>query len=53
VQSKLSFMEEFPVLQPTLWDQLNEEDKRSVIETLARLIAKTIVAEKQSGERTR
>ena len=42
-------MEEFAVVPPTLWDQLSEEEKRNVIETLARLIAKSIVPEKQLG----
>jgi hypothetical protein len=49
VQSKLSFMEDLAVLQPTLWNQLDEEEKRNVIEKLARLITKLIVAEEQSG----
>jgi hypothetical protein len=49
VQSKLSFMEDHPILQPSVWDQLEDEQKSAVIEVLARLIAKTIVEEKQSG----
>ena len=49
VQTKLSFMEDVSVLHPTVWDQLDEEQKRIVTEMLARLISKIIVAEKQSG----
>ena len=49
MQTKLSFMEDVPVLQPTVWDQLDEEQKRIVTEMLARLIGKIIVAEQQSG----
>jgi hypothetical protein len=49
VQTKLSFMQDLPVVERALWERLKEEDKRSVIETLARLIAKMVVAETQSG----
>jgi len=49
VQTKLSFMDDLPVPQTSVWDQLDDEQKRVVIEMLSRLIAKMIVAEKQSG----
>ena len=49
MQTKLSFMDELPVPQTSVWDQLNDKQKSAVIDILARLIAKMIVAEKQSG----
>lgn len=49
VQTKLSFMEDVPIPQPTVWDQLDDEQRSVVIEMLSRLIAKMIVAEKQPG----
>jgi hypothetical protein len=49
VQTKLSFMEDLPVPQISVWDQLDDEQKSVVIEILSRLIAKMIVGEKQSG----
>ena len=45
MQSKLSFMDDVPILQISMWDQLDAEKKRVVIETLARLITKMVVAE--------
>jgi hypothetical protein len=42
-------MEDLPILQPSVWDQLENEHKSAVIEVLARLIARMIVAEKQAG----
>ena len=44
VQTKLSFMEEVPIPHPSVWDQLDEEAKRVVIEMLARLASEMIVA---------
>ena len=49
VQTKLSFMNDLAVPQTSVWDQVDDEQKNVVIEMLARLIAKMIVAEKQSG----
>jgi hypothetical protein len=45
VQTKLSFMDDVPILQISIWDQLDAQKKRVVIETLARLITKMVVAE--------
>jgi hypothetical protein len=42
VQTKLSFMEGLPVVQLSVWDQLEEEHKSAVLEMLARVIAKII-----------
>jgi hypothetical protein len=42
-------MDELPIPQIAVWDQLDEEQKSAVIEILARLMARMIVAEKQSG----
>ena len=50
MQTKLSFMEDLPVPQTAVWEQLENEQKRAVIDLLARVTAKMIVAEKQSGE---
>jgi hypothetical protein len=44
VQTKLSFMEDVPIAHPSVWDQWDEEQKRVVIEMLARLVGKMIVA---------
>jgi len=49
VQIKLSFLEDTPKLQPAVWDQLEQEPKIAVVEALARVIAKMIALEKQSG----
>ena len=49
MQIKLSFMDDLPVPQTSVWDQVDDEQKNVVIEMLARLIAKMIMAEKQSG----
>jgi hypothetical protein len=49
VQSKLSFMEDLPVPHLSVWDPLEEEDKKIVMEMLARVIAKMIAAEQHSG----
>jgi hypothetical protein len=44
MQTKLSFMDDVPVPQTSVWDELDEEQKSAVKEILARLIAKVIVA---------
>jgi hypothetical protein len=49
VQTKLSFMEDLPVPHRSVWDQLQEEHKNVVLEMLARVIAKMIATEQQSG----
>jgi hypothetical protein len=49
VQTKLSFMDDLPVPQTSVWDQLDDEQKSVVIEILSRLITKMIVAEKETG----
>src|SRR5439155_25681923 len=49
VQTKLSFMDDVAIPQISMWDQWDEEQKRVVIEMLARLISKMIVAKQQSG----
>jgi hypothetical protein len=49
VQTKLSFMQDLPLVQLWVWDQLEEEHKRVVLEMLARVIAKQIAAEQNSG----
>ena len=49
VQTKLSFMEDLPVPHLSVWDQLEEENKTFVLEMLARVIAKMIAAEQDSG----
>jgi hypothetical protein len=49
VQSKLSFMEDLPLVQLAVWDQLEEEHKSVILEMLARVIAKMIAAEQHTG----
>ena len=49
MQTKLSFMEDLPVPHGSVWDQLQEEHKNVVLEMLARVIAKMIATEQQSG----
>ena len=49
MQIKLSFLEDIPILQPTVWDQLEQEQKIGVVEVLARVIAKMIAGKTQSG----
>jgi hypothetical protein len=39
-------MDDVPVPQISVWDQLDDEQTSAVIEILARLIARMIVAEK-------
>jgi hypothetical protein len=42
MQIKLSFMEKVPIPKTAVWDQLDDEDKAVVMESVARLIAKMI-----------
>jgi hypothetical protein len=49
MQIQLSFMEEIPIRKTAVWDQLDDEQKAVVIESLSRLVAKMILAEKPSG----
>jgi len=49
VQSKLSFMEDLPLVQLSVWDQLEEEHKSVILEILARVIAKMIAAQQHTG----
>jgi hypothetical protein len=49
VQSKLSFMDDVAIPQLSMWDQLDEDQKRVAIEMLARVIAKVVVAEQQQS----
>jgi hypothetical protein len=51
VQTKLSFMDDLPIPQISVWDQLTQEQKTVVAETIARLIAKMILA-KTNQEQT-
>jgi len=44
MQIKLNFLD-LPVPQTLVWDQLDDEQKAVVIETVARLIVKMILAE--------
>ena len=49
VQIKLNFLEDISILQPAVWEQLEQEPKIAIVEALARVIAKMIALEKQSG----
>ena len=49
MQSKLSFMEDLPVVHLSVWDLLEKEHQKIVMEMLARVIAKMIAAEQHSG----
>ena len=49
MQSKLSFMEDLPLVQLSVWDQLEEEHKSVILEILARVIAKMIAAQQHTG----
>jgi hypothetical protein len=51
VQTKLSFLEDVPVPHLSVWDQLNSEQKRIVIEMLARLSRKMIMAKNNQEHR--
>jgi len=43
VQLKLNFLD-LPLPQTYLWEQLDQEQRTIVIETIARLVAKTAIA---------
>jgi hypothetical protein len=45
MQIQMSFMDELPIPRTTVWDQLDDEHKALVIECLARLVAKMMLAE--------
>ena len=45
MQIKLSFVEDSPIVQPTVWNQIENEEKIAAVEVLARLIARMIAAE--------
>jgi hypothetical protein len=49
MQIKLSFVDDLPVPQTSVWDQMDNEQKAVVIETIARLIARMISAETHQG----
>ena len=49
MQTKLSFMEDLPVPHLSVWDQLEEEPKNSVMEMLARVIAKMIASSQMNN----
>ena len=49
MQTKLSFMQDLPAVHLSLWDQLEEEHKRVVVEMLAGAMAKMIAAEQHAG----
>jgi hypothetical protein len=42
-------MEDLPLVQLSVWDQLEEEHKSVILEMLARVIAKMIAAEQHTG----
>ena len=39
-QLPLKFLDDFPLPEPYLWEQIDDERKRLVVETLARLMTK-------------
>jgi hypothetical protein len=45
MQIRLSFMNQLPALKTSVWEQLDDEQKAVVIESLARLIAKMTLPE--------
>jgi hypothetical protein len=45
MQIQLSFMDELPIPKTSVWEQLNDEQKAVMIESVARLMAKVILAE--------
>jgi hypothetical protein len=51
VQNKLSFMDDLPAPKTSVWDQLNGEQRTVVAETIARLIAQMIFAEKNQEQK--
>jgi len=44
-------MDDLPVAKTTVWDQLNDEQKTIAAETIARLIAKMILAENNQEQK--
>jgi len=51
VQAKLSFLEDEAVPDRLVWDQLEGEQKRAVIEMLGRLSSKMIVAKNNQEDK--
>jgi hypothetical protein len=51
VQTKLSFLDDLPVPKTSVWDQLNDEQKNVVAETIARLMAKIILAKNNQEQK--
>ena len=45
MQIQLSFMVELPITKTSVWDQLDEDQKAVVIESVARLVVKMILAD--------
>lgn len=45
MQIQMSFMEEIPIRKTAVWDQLDDEHKAIVIESVARFITKVILAD--------
>ena len=45
MQIQMSFMEEIPIRKTAVWDQLDDEHKAIVIESVARFMAKMILAD--------
>jgi hypothetical protein len=51
VQTKLSFMDCLPVPKTSVWDQLNDEQKNVAAETIARLMARIILAKNNQEQK--
>jgi hypothetical protein len=51
MQIKLSFVDDLPVPQTSVWDQVDDKQKTVVIETIARLIANMISAENHQEQK--
>ena len=45
MQIQMSFMDELPIPKTSVWDQLDDEQKAIVVESLARLVAKMMLPE--------
>ena len=45
MQIQMSFMDELPIPRTSVWEQLDDEQKAIVIESLARLVAKMMLSE--------
>ena len=52
VQTKLSFMDDLSVPKTSLWDQLNDEQKNVAAETIARLMAKILLAKNNQEQKS-